>query len=79
MTPPSGSSSTSTRGRPPSSTHTPLQAARSSGVCRSSTAIRSAQLALPYACALRYSRNPARSAAAPIRRSRWVKTIGAFW
>ena len=28
---------------------------------------------------LRYSRNPARSAAAPIRRSRWVKTIGAFW
>src|SRR6185503_11240295 len=47
--------------RPGASIQTRLHCCRSSGVRRSSTSIRSDQVALPKACAERYSRSPSRN------------------
>ena len=51
---------TVTRGRPRSSTHARLHAARSASVRRVEYRIRSVHVALPNLCAFRYSRRPSR-------------------
>ncbi len=76
--PPATSRSVRIAGRPRSSTQALLQAARSAGVRTSRMLTRSVHVALPNACALRYSRSPSRNSSGPMSNSSWRMTTGAF-